>query len=425
MAGFRPFRKPEGWISKTQANDIKRQDDADIQALYSSAAGPDSKILFVDESIIEPRTWVRPDGSQVQNPGVYIISGVLVEKKDLDELRQEMEDNASRVFPVRGDSPPYWHTTKALQSAREDYGIPAFEDMLETLNYYRDTVQLFIGVERWTPNGSNDPSQTGKTSPRMRALAKLVFTTAQEEGLHAIVFERSADKTIKSDDEKTVESYWAAGKCLSISPASETLLWLPDIVSASYRHSLLKSVYKKQGLPRLFQEYLNHAQIIKMPPPAAATAEDTSAAGERNPDLKDRDLASSKNPSTGTIDESTNNVKPDDEPDEDNGLTGGVSPKPKDPTPPKPQTDGAKIDSTAEEIAEQRLARQYAEYLAAGYGTDANLPDAGEMDREIFSNSAGGTRRTQSAEDDGNTWQQNHRAEKQAKDRNNNHGNSR
>lgn len=179
-------------------------------------------VAFLDETY-----HVERDGRR----RFYVMAAVIVLHDDRDALRDELDS----LVPDG-----WWHTTDGL---RTDEGREQARSLLRTFRLPDETC---VVVDKM----SVDEDDKDGMQARGAVLGKLLDTVhSAESGAHPPVnlavieeqrearknnFDRSVRKRLV--DEKTIRDSMAL---VAVSPGSEHLLWLPDLVCSAYRQKML------------------------------------------------------------------------------------------------------------------------------------------------------------------------------------------
>ena len=204
---------------------MRGQNHADrdlLRGRYKGLADGDL-VAYVDESYRLP-TDCRPHETPF-----YAMSAVLLRVCDLDTIRDDLRALA------RSD---YWHTTELAQS---ETGWTRIQEMLDYLARYRDL--CVIAVRRALCDGD--------TQKNMRAIClRALMTALVQKGpvgpitwdpVSMVVLEKQRESKDTNRDRYTVSQARKEGLVPRnmfvhyVSPASEQLLWLPDLVAHTYR----------------------------------------------------------------------------------------------------------------------------------------------------------------------------------------------
>lgn len=199
-------------------------------------------VAFLDETY-----HVETDGRR----RFYVIAAVVVLEKDRDALRDEIDG----IVPDG-----WWHTTAQL---RTDAGREQVRELLQTFRVPDETCVIVDKI-------SIDPHDTDGTQARGVVLGRLLTAIYNaEHGTHPPVslavieeqrearknnFDRSIRKQLIAE-----AAISEAATLLAVSPASEHLLWLPDLVCSAYRQ---KMVFDRSELFAVI-EHLTH--VIQLP----------------------------------------------------------------------------------------------------------------------------------------------------------------
>lgn len=179
-------------------------------------------VAFLDETY-----HVEQDGRR----RFYVIAAVVVLHEDRDTLREELDG----LVPDG-----WWHTTNEL---RTDEGREHARSLLQTFRMPDETCVI---VDKVSIEGDDEDGMQARGAVLGRVLAAVhtaefgthppVNLTVIEEQREARKnnFDRSVRKRLIAD--KTIDESMAL---VSVSPGSEHLLWLPDLVCTAYRQKML------------------------------------------------------------------------------------------------------------------------------------------------------------------------------------------
>lgn len=203
-----------------------RDGQLNVLRTHYTRAG-DQAVAFIDETY-----HVEADGRQ----RFYVMAAVIIVADDRDALRQEIDG----LVPDG-----WWHTTEAL---RTDDGRDQARDLLRQFRIPDETCVI---VE----TSSVDDGDTDGTKARMVVLGRLLTAVyGAETGappVNLAVIEQHREARLNSFDRTVRANLIAAGTIaettalLAVSPGSEHLLWLPDLVCSAYRQ---KTVFNREDL---------------------------------------------------------------------------------------------------------------------------------------------------------------------------------
>lgn len=179
-------------------------------------------VAFLDETY-----HVEQDGRR----RFYVMAAVVVLHEDRDPLRDELDS----LVPDG-----WWHTTSEL---RTEKGREHARSLLRTFRIPDETCVIVDKV-------GLDPEDEDGTLARGAVLGRLLAAVHTAEfGSHppvnlAVIEEQREAR--KNNFDRSVRKHLIADKAISesmalasVSPGSEHLLWLPDLVCSAYRQKLL------------------------------------------------------------------------------------------------------------------------------------------------------------------------------------------
>ena len=202
------------------------QNEGDLKLLQASYRGlrDEASVAFVDEAYrlhSECRSNEQP---------FYALAAVVLTVSIHDVARTDLRNI------VEGD---WWHTVEAQQSLQ---GRRRIQAMTEYLAAYKDPCVLSV---QHTPQTHESPKEMRAAS--LSALLAAVGGNMQPPAgitlpeTDMIVFEKQQHRADTQRDLHTLKGARAAGhidrhyRAHHVSPAIEPLLWLPDLVSHTYR----------------------------------------------------------------------------------------------------------------------------------------------------------------------------------------------
>ncbi|MFI5730396.1 hypothetical protein ACIA49_09785 [Kribbella sp. NPDC051587] len=200
-------------------------------------------VAYLDETY-----HVEQDG----RPRFYVMAAVVVLEPDRDALRNEIDD----LVPSG-----WWHTTNELRSTD---GRARVRTLLETLRVPDETC---IVVDKVSVNRGDDKDGTRARGTVLGRLLTVLHTA--EHGTHPpvglAVLEEHRVARINNHDRAVRAGLIAAGgiaesmALVSVSPGSEHLLWLPDLVCSAYRQKMVA------GRRDLFDAVENLTHVVQLP----------------------------------------------------------------------------------------------------------------------------------------------------------------
>lgn len=192
---------------------------------YERIKGP---VAFLDESYQAPR-----DSSQGQMT-FYVLTAVLVEVSDMEELRDGLKQIASRN---RSDGRAYWHTTEALHEERLD-------DIKDMLAFLSDGGEACVVTHQVSVDADDKDAEIA----RLRCyygLVKALCTACDDwEAVRLFVLEERNEDHLMHTDDANHRALVQGGhiprhvELVQTTPGCEPLLWLPDVVCSAYRRTL-------------------------------------------------------------------------------------------------------------------------------------------------------------------------------------------
>lgn len=199
-------------------------------------------VAFLDETY-----HVESDGRR----RFYVIAAVVVLEKDRDALRDEIDG----IVPEG-----WWHTTDHL---RTDEGREQARELLQTFRVPDETCVVVDKI-------SIDHHDKDGIQARGVVLGRLLTAIYNaEHGTHppvslAVIEEQREAR--KNNFDRSIRKHLIAeaviseaATLLAVSPGSEHLLWLPDLVCSAYRQ---KMVFERA---ELFAEIEHLTHVIQLP----------------------------------------------------------------------------------------------------------------------------------------------------------------
>lgn len=187
----------------------------------ANGAGP---VAFVDETYsVDPSHAER----------FYVMTAVVVRATERDGLRDEVD----RVVPSG-----WWHTTDALKQKR----FEEVEDLLACLDP-RHEVSVLVHNARIEDAGHVDETAEVAREACLGALMLALYSGTQgaHEPVRLVVMEERRTGRQNNRDRRTRAGLVAQGltgddlRLSLVSPGSDHLLWLPDVVCSAYRQKIL------------------------------------------------------------------------------------------------------------------------------------------------------------------------------------------
>ncbi|GAB2653204.1 hypothetical protein [Kribbella swartbergensis] len=182
----------------------------------------------------------------------YVIAAVVVLERDRDPLRNELDG----LVPTG-----WWHTTDEL---RTEEGRHRARALLETFRIPDETCVI---VDKVSVDEDDDKEGTRARGAVLGRLLTALHTS--EHGTHPpvglTVIEEHRVARINNFDRSVRAKLIATGAIAesmtlaAVSPGSEHLLWLPDLVCSAYRQ---KTVLRRHDL---FETIQNLAHVVQLP----------------------------------------------------------------------------------------------------------------------------------------------------------------
>jgi hypothetical protein len=193
-------------------------DDRDLRELYLNSSGP---IAYIDESYSAPK--------QARGNGFYLLTAVILERDRVSVVRSKLRTIA-RV--------ERWHTTDAAGTT----GGP--ERIVRMTRYLADTATSVIAAQTSIPPSDRDAD--GARAQCFEMLLGDLCDKGELERNGLVVIERRRDIDQRREDGRTVNRLRSRGiihRNLLVhqgSPAGESLLWAPDVVSWAARQTITR-----------------------------------------------------------------------------------------------------------------------------------------------------------------------------------------
>jgi hypothetical protein len=182
----------------------------------------DLPVAFIDET----------SRSQAEHPGekqFYVMSGVVVHPKDFVVLREDLGEIAQSNF---------WHTTDNLKTST------GREKVLEMLKYLAEGEEISI-ISHLGDSGFGEADIETAREKTFNKLSQYLFNDLE---LKLAVLERRSPNNSMMRDERTFNNAKKSGivprnsRMVQVSPKTERLLWLPDLVASAIRQELARGV---------------------------------------------------------------------------------------------------------------------------------------------------------------------------------------
>ncbi len=178
----------------------------------------------------------------------YLLTAVVVQANQRDLVREGL-------IEIVGDT--WWHTTQKRQSHE---GRQQIEELLGYLADPEGTERAIVSCQMTIADGD----RTGEDARRKTLTRLLEYLNKDEANLGVIelfVLEERRESTQRNQDAKTKKLALEAGhispsaRLFQVSPSTESLLWLPDLVANVYRQAIL-------GHPEEFQVIEDMTEIV-------------------------------------------------------------------------------------------------------------------------------------------------------------------
>lgn len=193
--------------------------DDELREQYANTSGP---VAYIDESYLAPK--------QARGDGFYLLTAVLIERDNIVPVRATLRTIAGIEK---------WHTTDAGEIAAERPKITRMATLLGTGAHSVIAAQMKIPTK--------DLDAEGARATCFEALLGTLCTNGALTPNSLVVMERRRDGNMHKIDDATVKSLRTRGvihRNLAVqqsSPAWESLLWAPDVVSWSARQLFRKN----------------------------------------------------------------------------------------------------------------------------------------------------------------------------------------
>lgn len=193
--------------------------DEQLREQYANTTGA---VAYIDESFLAPR--------QARGDGFYLLTAVLIDREDIVAVRAGLRGIADVEK---------WHTTDAGEVASERPKITRMATLLGAKAQSVVAAQMQIS-----------PKDLDAERARATCFEALLSTLCADGSLTAnslVVMERRRDGTMQKIDDTTIKMLRTKGvihRNLAVqqsSPAWESLLWAPDVVSWAARQLLRKN----------------------------------------------------------------------------------------------------------------------------------------------------------------------------------------
>ncbi|MDH6533339.1 hypothetical protein M2119_001576 [Aurantimicrobium minutum] len=206
----------------------------------------DLPVAFIDET----------SRSKAEHPGekqFYVMTGVVVHPQDFEVLREDLRDIAQS---------DYWHTTDNLSSSS------GRKKVLEMLQYLADGDEISI-ISHLGDSGFGDEDIEAARETTLLNLSQYLFN---DLGMKLAVLERRNPKALVNRDERTFARAKRSGvvprntRMLQVSPSTERLLWLPDLVASAIRQELARGDHSYVNLIKEKVVFLDASRLKESNP---------------------------------------------------------------------------------------------------------------------------------------------------------------
>jgi hypothetical protein len=192
-----------------------------VEDAYKRTNGP---VAFLDES------YQAPDGVAEHRQTFYLFSAVVVDLKDMATIRSGMR----RIVGSH-----YWHTRDALMT---DAGWEQTRELLAYLAEGGEPCVIAHQVE--VDAGDGDAEEARRACYHALAVELSSGRQGVWDPIDLLVLEERNVSNLKNRDQANHKDLVSCGsvprktRLLQTSPASEHLLWLPDLVSSALRRTI-------------------------------------------------------------------------------------------------------------------------------------------------------------------------------------------
>ena len=178
-------------------------------------------VAFIDETY----------SAQQGQLNFYVMGAVVVSAKDRDGLRSDLDERVESG---------YWHTTDVLRS---DEGQDQALDLLQCLDEVHEACVIIHRTDV-------DPDDTDGEEARQECLGLLLeslfhATGGTHDPVGLMIMEERRTARQNNNDRRTRAQLIQdkridpTAQLLHVSPGTDNLLWLPDLVCSAYRQRLL------------------------------------------------------------------------------------------------------------------------------------------------------------------------------------------
>lgn len=221
-------------------NDVQARIVADAHARNRGTS-----VAYLDESYLAPAVDVGGPATYF-----YLMTAYVVPCSDLDDMRDDIRELVGGT---------YWHTA---EQGRSDEGRLKIRDFAEYVGEGTEAIIVSLQV----PILGSDPDGESARGACFVTLLEALASGAHCDRIELAIFEERRHQRQRSADERTLKEGRGAGRIprtmrvLSASPATDHLLWLPDL--ASY------ALYQRQ-LGRQFQlsnPFIDRVRTLEVAP---------------------------------------------------------------------------------------------------------------------------------------------------------------
>lgn len=192
-----------------------------LDSAYANTAGA---VAYLDETF---------DHGEHGTSRFYVFTAVVVERAEMQPLREELRDIAGATF---------WHTTDEL---RTEEGRKKASAML---NFLGDGDEICV-IAHHSPVDQDDDDLEDARRACLRGLASTlsIGTVPLRGPIDLMVLEERNPRNRSNLDRKNISAMRAerlvhrSMQVVHTSPKYEHLLWLPDLVSSAYRATITRA----------------------------------------------------------------------------------------------------------------------------------------------------------------------------------------
>ena len=214
-----------------------------IADAYRRTRGP---VAYLDES------YQALDGVRSHDDTFYIFTAVIVQPKDMAELRAGLREIAGGLR---------WHTTEALQTTD---GRERTRDML---GYLADGFEACVIAHKVAVDADDrDLENARRACYRGLAMELSAGCSGAWDPIDLLVLEERNQQKFRNKDKRNHTELVSEqrvprnARLLQTSPKYEHLLWLPDLVSQAYR----RTITHKDDTRRLFEIIAGQVHFVAL-----------------------------------------------------------------------------------------------------------------------------------------------------------------